>query len=515
MRCGCARNLAAEGVVWLPRFTTKFGSLDDYEKGHVEVIDDDPRTTRSPTCSRSPRRSRPYEKVAVGKNSQYVLEAIRAEGTSDWRTCAHDEFALVMDGEVEIQLRQARATDAGARRGSEGRSPLDGEPGGPRWAGSSARRGHMTLLPAGAAYQFHAEAPGVILLQTQGRPRHRRAWAEICPDHARGRRPRSDETAMRPMTIAESGRIDAQRVSATGTSRWASSGSAATSTSSTSTGPPARHVMPADAFLRALMRDVAWGFFYGMVNFDGVIGTVNHYGTVDMFAGRYNDGYRKAELDHLENFADRRPIRATFKAMLDDWTNEGYDPFAARTRPARAFGRKNGDNRKAITRHRVDRRPHGRRARATSRSAPTTTATRSTAMFADVPQDEPEIHAEPGFENEVACVQPVRLPVALRRDLEPVGRLGRARTACSARPPRSTSCRSSTATTGSSGSSSCRDEIDWDIEDRDTGQSAAKVVMKAGDVAAMPADIRHQGYAPKRVDAAGLGERLAGRPARA
>jgi hypothetical protein len=34
----------------------------------------------------------------------------------------------------------------------------------------------------------------------------------------------------------------------------------------------------------------------------------------------------------------------------------------------------------------------------------------------------------------------------------------------------------------------------------------AKVVMKPGDVAAMPADIRHQGYA-EAVDAAGAGER--------
>ena len=40
------------------------------------------------------------------------------------------------------------------------------------------------------------------------------------------------------------------------------------------------------------------------------------------------------------------------------------------------------------------------------------------------------------------------------------------------------------------------DEIQWDVEDRDTGAKRARVVMKAGDVAAMPADIRHQGYAP-------------------
>ena len=32
------------------------------------------------------------------------------------------------------------------------------------------------------------------------------------------------------------------------------------------------HTMSADAFLRALMRDVAWNFFYGLVNFDAVFG---------------------------------------------------------------------------------------------------------------------------------------------------------------------------------------------------------------------------------------------------
>jgi hypothetical protein len=42
------------------------------------------------------------------------------------------------------------------------------------------------------------------------------------------------------------------------------------------------------------------------------------------------------------------------------------------------------------------------------------------------------------------------------------------------------------------------DEIAWDVQDKDSGQPRARVTMKAGDVAAMPADIRHQGYAPKR-----------------
>ena len=49
--------------------------------------------------------------------------------------------------------------------------------------------------------------------------------------------------------------------------------------------PRGSHMLPADRFLRALMRDVAWNFFYGIVNFDEVFGTVNHYGTVKVFAG--------------------------------------------------------------------------------------------------------------------------------------------------------------------------------------------------------------------------------------
>ena len=96
--------------------------------------------------------------------------------------------------------------------------------------------------------------------------------------------------------------------------------------------PKASHLMPVDAFLRALQRDIAWGFFYGIVNFDAVIGTVNHYGTVDLFAGRFNAHYRKAGLDEVENF--KTPlIQRVFEAMLDDWTNATFDPFAT-MRPA-------------------------------------------------------------------------------------------------------------------------------------------------------------------------------------
>ena len=42
------------------------------------------------------------------------------------------------------------------------------------------------------------------------------------------------------------------------------------------------------------------------------------------------------------------------------------------------------------------------------------------------------------------------------------------------------------------------DEIHWNIADKNTGNPRGAIVMKAGDVCAMPADIRHQGFAPKR-----------------
>ena len=66
--------------------------------------------------------------------------------------------------------------------------------------------------------------------------------------------------------------------------------------------PGGSHLMPVDRFLLALMRDVAWNFFYGIVNFDEVFGTVNHYGTVEVFAGLFNAGYRNQNRHYTENF---------------------------------------------------------------------------------------------------------------------------------------------------------------------------------------------------------------------
>ncbi len=75
-----------------------------------------------------------------------------------------------------------------------------------------------------------------------------------------------------------------------------------------------------------------------------------------------------------------------FKQMVGDWTNEGYDPFAAPMETGAPWGTRTGDNDPAVTRKRVTaRRMVG---------LPGDTPLRSDAsgypvnrMFADVQQD--------------------------------------------------------------------------------------------------------------------------------
>ena len=259
--------------------------------------------------------------------------------------------------------------------------------------------------------------------------------------------------------------------------------------------PTGQHMMGADAFLRALQRDVAWDFFYGIVNFDGVFGTVNHYGTVDIFAGRYNDSYRRAELDYGEN-VETPVIRETFKAILDDWTNSSFDPFASPHETGSAFGLKNGNNTGAVTRRRVAAQrmvgvKDDEQVRSDESGFPVN------RMFADVDQSEPVIEVEPGFEGDVAAFS---LFAYLSRSN------------VTWNPSVVSVCKDSLACPTTEeyilpiihGNDRVEwfiqlsDQITWEVEDRDTGAVRSRVVMKAGDVSAMPADIRHQGYSPKR-----------------
>jgi hypothetical protein len=159
-------------------YHTEFGSLNNYEKGGVEVINDDPKHYVFSNVFEVASKSKPYEKVAVGKNLQYVLEAVRAEGTSPWFAADHDEAALVMDGEVEIHL--IKPDERVVPEGKEGSVRLSGEPKGRKMGWIKARKGHMALLPKGAAYQFRSAKPGVLLIQTIKGDYTIERWAEIC-----------------------------------------------------------------------------------------------------------------------------------------------------------------------------------------------------------------------------------------------------------------------------------------------------------------------------------------------
>ena len=86
------------------QYSTVFGSLDHFDKGGVEAIADDPRNYVFSNMFEVAANAAPWEKVAVAKNMEYVLEVIRAEGTSPWRATPHDEFALVVDGRVVVEL---------------------------------------------------------------------------------------------------------------------------------------------------------------------------------------------------------------------------------------------------------------------------------------------------------------------------------------------------------------------------------------------------------------------------
>ena len=83
---------------------TNFGSFQSYQKGSIEIINDDPKAYVFSNVFEVANMSKPYEKVAVAMNLQYVIETLRTEGDSSWFTASHDEFVVCMDGELDINL---------------------------------------------------------------------------------------------------------------------------------------------------------------------------------------------------------------------------------------------------------------------------------------------------------------------------------------------------------------------------------------------------------------------------
>lgn len=259
--------------------------------------------------------------------------------------------------------------------------------------------------------------------------------------------------------------------------------------------PKGSHIIEIDRFLRAMVRDIGWGFFYGWIFFDDIFGTTNHYGTVDLFAGSYDQGCKAQGIDHLETFS-ADVVSEAFETISRNWISEGYDPLSAPLETGSPLGSKGKERTDELVRgFRPATRMLGLEGDAPVRSDETGHPVNR--AFADMTFGKPDIECEPGFEGQLHAID--LFDHIARADV--------------------TWNPSFTAITGASiccvtseehmlpvihGNDrnewfiQLTDEIHWNIADKNSGEPRGRIVMKPGDVCAMPADIRHQGFAPKR-----------------
>jgi hypothetical protein len=153
------------------------GSLETYEKGSIE-LKDDLRKYAFSNLFEVAGAAQPFERVAVAQNLEYVAEVVKIDGESPWYAAPHDEFAIVMDGEVEFRFVKLADDQIPSHAGGAAR--LGAEPNGPRMGRVTARRGHQVLLPKGAAYRLSSSKPAVAIVQTVDGPETVKRWNEIC-----------------------------------------------------------------------------------------------------------------------------------------------------------------------------------------------------------------------------------------------------------------------------------------------------------------------------------------------
>ena len=161
--------------------TTVFGSIDNYSKGGVEITgNEDARDYLFSNMFEVAGNAEPWERTVIAKNLENTIECIRAEGESPWYVCSHDETALLMQGSMEVRFVQPADSGLVPPEEKEGSVQMDGQPEGRAMGHVNATRGHLVLLPAGAAYQFRAGELSVILLQTLLGDESVEKWADIC-----------------------------------------------------------------------------------------------------------------------------------------------------------------------------------------------------------------------------------------------------------------------------------------------------------------------------------------------
>ena len=159
-------------------YSTAFASIDNYQKGGLQLLDDDAKRYVFSNIFDVAANSKDYQRTVVAKNLDYTIECIRAAGDSDWYICAHDEFVVAMDYDVEVHFKKV-SSDVFPDDEKDGSVVADASNG--TFMGKvTLKRGHMALLPENVAYSFKAEKPATLMLQSILGELSEQRWADIC-----------------------------------------------------------------------------------------------------------------------------------------------------------------------------------------------------------------------------------------------------------------------------------------------------------------------------------------------
>ena len=184
----------------------------------------------------------PYEKVVVGKNLKYVIETLRAEGTSPWFAASHDEFAVVLDGEIDVHfIKPSDGPLVDAQ--TEGSVRLEGKPVGPvdglcaaapRPSGAAARGRSLSLRSGDEGRAARADDPRTLFGREVGRYLHPVNHLATRIDHVNSLESIMDKQSnlLQNVTASEPDAVTGYRI----VPASATSNSAATPTSSRSSG---------------------------------------------------------------------------------------------------------------------------------------------------------------------------------------------------------------------------------------------------------------------------------------
>ncbi len=160
-------------------YKTTYASIDDYNKGGVQVISGNIKDYVFSNVYEVADKSPAWERVVVAKNLVYTMEAERAEGQSDWYACSHDEFVIAFDYDVEVHYIKLDDTSF-IDDDKDGAIKIGDKPAGQYMGKITLKRGHQALLPEKTAYSIKAEKPATIVYQSILGDESVEKWNEIC-----------------------------------------------------------------------------------------------------------------------------------------------------------------------------------------------------------------------------------------------------------------------------------------------------------------------------------------------